>query len=178
MNKLNKNQSQQLSENNVVLYTNKNGNVELRADVKKDTLWASQEQVASLFEVNVRTVNEHLQNIFLSQELERNSTIRKFRIVQHEGARKVTRETKFYNLDAIIAVGYRVNSKKATQFRIWATSILRNYLVTGRALNKHALTTSPEKFIGLDEAVTLLKSSSYPGKLKGSLVLKIKKEVV
>lgn len=175
MNKLNKNQSQQLSENSVVLYTDKQGNVELRADVKRDTLWATQDQIARLFDTRRPAITKHINNIFKTKELDQNSVCS---ILERTGVDMKIYKVKFYNLDAIIAVGYRVNSKKATQFRIWATTIIRNYLVTGRALNKHALTTSPEKFIGLDEAVTLLKSSSYPGKLKGSLILKIKKEVV
>lgn len=117
----------------------------------------------------------HLRNIFRTAELRKNSVVKNFLTTAKDGKQYLT---IFYNLDAIIAVGYRVNSKKATQFRIWATSILRNYLVKGRALNKHVLTTSQEKFIGLDEAITLLKSPAHPGKVKGSIVLKIKKVLV
>ncbi len=177
MKKLNKTQKKVL-ENNIVLYTNKDGNVELHADVKKDTLWATLNQIASIFGVQKAAISKHLKNIYETAELSRNPTVSKMETVQIERGRAVKRSIEYYNLDAIIAVGYRVNSKKATQFRIWATTILRTYLVSGHALNTHMLTTSPEKFIGLDEAVALLKSAKHPGKLKGNLILKIKKEVV
>ncbi len=86
-----------------------------------ETIWLSQRMMAELFDVDVRTINEHLQNLFSSNELDKSSTIRNFRIVQTEGKRQVERNVDFYNLDAIISVGYRVNSVRATQFRQWAT---------------------------------------------------------
>src|SRR5690625_4653526 len=95
--------------------------------------------MAALFCVDVRTVNEHLKNIFESGELEKDSTIRKFRIVQMEGTRKVKREIEFYNLDAIIAVGYRVNSYSATQFRIWATKTLKEFIIKGFVMDDERL---------------------------------------
>jgi hypothetical protein len=166
------------NKSNIVIYEDKNGQVELRADIEKDTIWATQVQIATLFDVDVRTINEHLMNIFKTAELDENSAIRKFRIVQNEGGRKVKRDTNFYNLDAIIAVGYRVNSKKATQFRIWATSILRKYLVDGHVLNKRRLGTSPESLIGLYKSVALLESMSQSGRLKGKLTLKLTEDLV
>ena len=99
--------------------------------VQDETLWTTQKSMAELFSVSVPTINEHLKNIFESGELEQNPTIRKFRIVRQEGSRQVTREIEHYNLDAIISVGYRVNSQKATKFRIWATSILKDYIQKG-----------------------------------------------
>ncbi|WP_370524735.1 RhuM family protein [Bacteroides sp. 224] len=95
--------------------------------------------MAELFGVDVRTINEHLQNIFKSRELEKEATVRKIRIVQQEGFREVSRELDFYHLDAIIAVGYRVNSYQATQFRIWATNTLREYITKGFVLNDELL---------------------------------------
>jgi hypothetical protein len=95
--------------------------------------------MAQLFDVDLRTINEHLKNIFESGELEESSTIRKFRIVQKEGKRNVSRNVSFYNLDAIIATGYRVNSKKATQFRIWATNTLREFITKGFVLDDDLL---------------------------------------
>jgi hypothetical protein len=174
MKKLNKKQ-QQVTENNVVFYSDKYGNIELRADVKKDTIWATLDQIASLFGRDKSVVSRHLKNIFVTKELDRNSVVAKYATTAADGKKYVV---EYYNLDVILSVGYRVNSKQATQFRIWATTILRTYLVSGHALNTHVLTTSPDKFIGLDEAVALLKSSKHPGKLKGNLILKIKKEVV
>jgi hypothetical protein len=104
-----------------------------------EMVWLSQKMMAKLFAVDVRTVNEHLKNIFKSDELEEKSTIRNFRIVQTEGKRKVERNVDFYNLDAIISVGYRVNSKRATQFRIWATKVLKQFAIKGYVLDKKRL---------------------------------------
>ncbi len=97
------------------------------------TLWLTQALIAELFRKDVRTINEHLQNIYVEGELDPGGTIRKFRIVRREGAREVAREIEHYNLDAILAVGYRVRSERGTQFRRWATERLREYLVKGFA---------------------------------------------
>ena len=113
----------------ILLYSTPDGAVRVEVVFEDETFWLTQKKMAELFGVNVRTVNEHLGNIFISNELQKNPTIRKFRIVQTEGTREVAREVEFYNLDAIIAVGYRVNSRQATQFRIWATQVLREFLV-------------------------------------------------
>ncbi|KAA6343145.1 hypothetical protein EZS27_009150 [termite gut metagenome] len=119
-----------------LIFTNqaKEDGIEVR--VEDNTVWLSQKLIAILFDVDVRTVNEHLQNIYQSEELQKDATIRKFRIVQTEGAREVSREIDFYNLDAIISVGYRVNSKRATVFRQWATSILRDYATRGYVIDR------------------------------------------
>ncbi len=171
MNTLNTKQKKVL-ENNIVLYTNKDGKVELRADVRRDTLWATQEQIAQLFGSERSVVTKHISNIFKDSEVEQKSNVQKMHIANSD------KPVQLYSLDIILSVGYRTNSHKAIAFRKWATTILRTYLVSGHALNTHVLTTSPDKFIGLDEAVALLKSSKHPGKLKGNLILKIKKEVV
>ena len=99
--------------------------------VKDETIWATQKAIADLFGVGVPAISKHLKNIFESGELDENSTLSKMEIVQFEGGRQVKRETAFYNLDVIISVGYRVNSQKATKFRIWATSILKEYIQKG-----------------------------------------------
>ncbi|MEN9920410.1 MAG: hypothetical protein RL538_303, partial [Candidatus Parcubacteria bacterium] len=111
----------------LVIYQTKDGGLELRGDFTNDTLWATQAQIALAFSVDVRTVNEHLKNIYKTKELMETTTIRKFRIVQKEGSREVIRDVLHYNLDAVISVGYRVNSKTATQFRQWATRTLRKH---------------------------------------------------
>lgn len=110
-------------------------------DVKyeDEMLWLSQKMMAKLFCVEVSTINEHLKNIFKSEELEKKLTIRKFLIVQKEGNREINRGVDFYNLDAIISVGYRVNSKRATQFRIWATKILKQFAIKGYVLDRKRL---------------------------------------
>lgn len=104
-----------------------------------ETVWLSQRQMGELFDVDVRTISEHLSNVFSSGELEKEATIRKFRIVRREGTRDVTRSVEHYNLDAIISVGYRVKSATATQFRIWATKRLREYLVQGYSINQQRI---------------------------------------
>jgi hypothetical protein len=106
---------------------------------EEETFWLTQKRMAELFGVDVRTINEHLGNIYDSGDLARISTIRKFRIVQKEGTRNVGREVDFYNLDAIISVGYRVNSRQATQFRIWATKTLREFIIKGFVLDDERL---------------------------------------
>ena len=115
---------------------------------KEETIWATQKVIAELFDVKVATVNEHLANIFKSGELSEEATIRKFRIVQQEGSRNVEREPLFYNLDAIISVGYRVNSVRATQFRQWCTYVLRQFAIRGYVIDKKRMENG--SFIGED----------------------------
>jgi hypothetical protein len=124
---------------NFVLYTAGDGKVKLEVYLQEETLWLSQKMMAELFEVEVNTINYHLKEIFNTGELLEDPTIRKIRIVQNEGGREVSREVAFYNLDAIIAVGYRVNSQRATQFRIWSTQILKEYIIKGFAMNDERL---------------------------------------
>lgn len=131
---------------NFILYTATDGEVKLGVFVSDETLWLSQKNMAELFDVDVRTVNAHLKNIFNEGELIEDSTIRDFRIVQKEGSREVSREVAFYNLDAIIAVGYRVNSRRATQFRIWATNVLKEFIIKGFVLDDERLKQGEHTF--------------------------------
>ena len=126
-------------QNNFILYTDSNGAVKLNVFIEDETIWLSQKLMAELFEVDVRTISEHIQNIYKTQELAEISTVRNFRIVQKEGTREVNREIAYYNLDMIIAVGYRVNSKIATQFRIWATQRLKEYILKGFTMDDERL---------------------------------------
>lgn len=126
-----------------VLYTDNNGCVQLKVHLQEESLWLTQKMMAELFDVEVHTINYHLKEIFKSSELLENSVIRKFRITASDG-KKYT--TNFYNLDAIIAVGYRVNSKRATQFRIWATQILRDYIIKGFVMNDERLKQGERSF--------------------------------
>lgn len=123
----------------ILLYATPEGKASIEVFFENETFWLSQKKMAELFNVDVRTVNEHLQNIFKTNELEESSTIRNFRIVQKEGIREVTRDIEFYNVDAIIAVGYRVNSSEATRFRIWATKTLREYIIKGFVMDDERL---------------------------------------
>lgn len=123
----------------IILYSTPEGNIRVEVYYEDETFWLSQKRIAELFGVEVNTINYHIKEIFKSGELKENSTIRKFRIVQKEGSREVQREVEFYNLDMIIAVGYRVNSYQATQFRIWATKTLREFIIKGFVLDDERL---------------------------------------
>lgn len=133
--------------NNVVIYQAKSGAIELRGDFGKETLWATQAQIATAFDVDVRTVNEHIKNIYISEELGDKATIRNFRIVQKEGKREIERDVKHYNLDLILSVGYRVNSKRATLFRQWATKTLRTHIVDGYTINRSRIAQNYDAFM-------------------------------
>lgn len=126
-------------DSNLVLYTSDNGDVSIQVRYEDGTFWLTQKRMAELFNVSVSTINEHLKSIFNTGELTEEATIRKFRIVQNEGTRQVTREVAFYPLDAIIAVGYRVNSEQATYFRKWATKVLNSFITKGYVLDKQRL---------------------------------------
>jgi hypothetical protein len=128
------------------------GGIEVR--VEDETVWLTQRLMAALFEADVRTINEHLGNIYSGGEQHREATIRKFRIVQTEGSREVGRDVDHYNLDAIIAVGFRVNSARAIQFRQWAVGVLRDFAVRGYVLDKERLKNG--SFLGKDYFEDLL----------------------
>jgi len=130
---------EQKGEGELILYQTSEGTVRIEVLYESETFWLNQKRIAELFGVDVRTVSEHLQGIYDSGEIDREATIRKFRIVQTEGNRQVNREIEFYNLDAIISVGYRVNSAQATQFRIWATQTLREFVIKGFVLDDERL---------------------------------------
>ncbi len=134
------------SQNNFILYTSENGDVKLEVFIQDESIWLTQKMMAELFDVDVRTISEHIQNILENEELEAISTIRKIRIVQKEGNRDVSREIDFYNLDMVISVGYRVNSTRATQFRIWATTVIREYIVKGFVMNDGRLKQGEKVF--------------------------------
>ncbi|HET8963582.1 MAG TPA: virulence RhuM family protein [Chitinophagales bacterium] len=139
LNKMTENNDNTPQENDIIFYTTPDGAVHIEVFFENETFWLSQKKMADLFGVDVRTINEHLQNIYNSNELQREATIRKIRIVQKEGSRDVSRDVDFYNLDAIIAVGYRVNSYQATQFRVWATKTLREFIIKGFVLDDERL---------------------------------------
>jgi hypothetical protein len=144
--------------NQFLLYTAPNGAVKVDVFIKDETVWLTQKALAELFGVKVPAINKHLKNIFDSGELSRAATISKMEIVSAEGARAVARDVEFYNLDAIIAVGYRVNSYQATQFRIWATKTLREFIIKGFVLDDERLKRGREPF-GKDYFDELLERS-------------------
>ncbi|MCC2624373.1 MAG: cell filamentation protein Fic [Burkholderiales bacterium] len=122
-----------------LIFTKQSDKNTIEVRVENETVWLTQKMIAELFEVTVANVNMHLKNIYDSNELDKISTIKEFLIVQKEGGRDVSREIEFYNLDAIISVGYRVNSVRATQFRQWATKILRDFAIRAYVLDKERL---------------------------------------
>jgi len=122
-----------------LIFTVQSGEESIEVKYADENVWLTQKMMAKLFEVTIPTINEHLKNIFDSSELITDATIRNFRIVQTEGTRNVERDLEFYNLDAIISVGYRVNSRRATQFRIWATKVLKQFAIKGYVLDKKRL---------------------------------------
>jgi hypothetical protein len=124
---------------NFIIYHNPNGEVKVDVFVEGETVWLTQKSMGELFGVVKSTISEHLSNIFETNELQKDATVRNFRTVQQEGERLVNRDIEYYNLDAIISVGYRVNSSKATQFRIWATQTLKEYIIKGFVLDDNRL---------------------------------------
>jgi len=138
-----------------ILYTSNDGDVNVEVVLKDETVWLTQKAMSGLFEVKVPAISKHLANIYETGELRKESTISILETVQKEGNRKVRREMEFYNLDAIIAVGYRVNSYQATQFRIWATKTLKEYIIKGFILDDERLKQG--KLFGKDYFEELLE---------------------
>lgn len=127
------------SKSRILLYQTEDGGQRIEVRLENETVWLSQRLLSELFQKDVRTINEHIKNIYDEGECNRESTIRKFRIIQKEGNREVSRQIDFYNLDMIISVGYRVRSHRGTQFRQWATARLREYIVKGFVLDDERL---------------------------------------
>ena len=142
-----------LKNQNIVIYRGPKGDVKLSAEFERDTIWATQSQIADLFGINVRTVSEHFSNIFKTKELEKKSVVRNFRNTATDGK---LYDTNFYNLDAVISVGYRVNSKNATLFRIWATKILRQHIIKGYTINRSVVAKNYDNFMDAVEKVKAL----------------------
>lgn len=144
-------------ENNILIYTTKDGNIDVK--LEQETVWLTQEQMSLLFDKSKSSISEHIKNIFDDNELDKDSTVRKFRTVQTEGKRQVERNLEYYNLDMIISVGYRVKSKQGIKFRQWATKHLKEYLVQGYVLNERLLKEKVEKLNLLQNAFNLLNRS-------------------
>jgi death-on-curing family protein len=143
----------------ILLYQAEDGSFQVEVPLEEETVWLSQKQMSELFIKDVRTINEHIQNIFIENELSADSTIRKFRIVQQEGKRKVSRDIEHYNLDVIISVGYRVKSQQGTQFRIWANKVVKEYLLKGYALNQNKLKKQTQQIRELEKTLALFQKT-------------------
>ena len=138
-----------------LLYTAPNGAIKVEVLLSNETIWLTQKRMAELFGVGVAAISKHLENIYESGELQREATLSVLETVQQEGARQVTRKLEYYNLDAVISVGYRVNSAQATQFRIWATALIKEYIIKGFAMDDERLKNG--RYFGKDYFRELLE---------------------
>ncbi len=155
----------------LVIYQTRSGRIEFRGDFKRDTIWGSLNQIAQLFGRDKSVISRHIKNIYKAGELDRKSTVAKIATVQKEGKREVVREIEYYNLDVILSVGYRVDSKQATQFRKWATKVLKQHLIKGYTINKRRIGKNYKKFMqAVSDVRALLPATS---KVKAEDVLEL-----
>jgi hypothetical protein len=140
----------------VLIYQTEDGKSELEVRLDQETIWLTQDQMGSLFEKSKKTISEHLGNIFKENELKKQAVVRKFRTTANDGK---SYNYDVYNLDVIISIGYRVKSKRGTQFRIWATNTLKDHLVKGYTINEKRLQEQEEKFKELNKTVEFLKTT-------------------
>jgi death-on-curing family protein len=154
------------SKGEIVIYKSKEG-PKLEVRLEEDNIWLTLNQIASLFDVQKAAISKHIKNIFNSGELNPDSTVSKMETVQIEGDRRIKRTLTYFSLDMIISVGYRVNSKRATQFRIWATKTLKEHLVKGYTINEKRLLQTRNQLKELQETITFLQDKSKNQLLKG-----------
>lgn len=150
----------------IEIYQTDDGQTQIEVRLEKDTLWLTQKQMSGLFEVSIPTISEHIKHIYDEGELPNEATIRKYRIVQNEGGRQVTRKLDHYNLDMVLSVGYRVKSKVATQFRIWATQRLREYLIKGYSINRQRFNQNAAE---LEQALALIRKAAQSPSLASDM---------
>ena len=141
----------------VEIYRSADNQVELKVSLDQETVWLNRNQLAELFDRDVKTIGKHVNNVFKECELDRQGTVAKFATVQNEGGRAVERSIEHYNLDVIISVGYRVKSKRGIQFRIWATQRLKDYLVQGYAINESRLAQKQQEVQHLKTGIRILE---------------------
>ena len=154
-----------------VIFQAKNGKIEFRGDFEHETIWGNINQIAQLFGVKKAAISKHFKNIYKEGEINKKATVSILETVQTEGNRTVKRDIEYYNLDAIISIGYRVNSKQATQFRIWATKILKQHLLKGYTINKKRVGENYEKFLQAVASVKALLPAGEKVKTKDILEL-------
>lgn len=156
-----------MNDSQIQIYQSEDGKTEIQVKLEKDTVWLNQYQLEDLFQTNRTSINRHISNVYKSNELQKDSTCAKIAQVQKEGDREITRYIYYYNLDVIIAVGYRVNSKRGTEFRMWANNILRNYLIKGYSINEKRLIQQNSLLNDLKESVKLLGNVLHNKELTG-----------
>lgn len=154
--------------NKIELYKDDELGITIEVKLNEESLWLDQYQISELFNIDRTTIGRHISNIYKSKELDESSTCAKNAQVQMEGKRRIKREIKYYNLDVIISVGYRVNSKKGTQFRIWANKILKEYLLKGYALNERNLQQKTEQLENLKRVIAIQENIISRGELSNS----------
>src|SRR3989344_5157027 len=145
-----------IMQKNIVIYQNKSGALELAIDIKQETIHLTQQQVADIFNVQKSAISKHIKNIFDSGELIKKATVSKMETVQIEGKRNVKRTVEYYNLDLVLSIGYRVNSKKATAFRQWATKTLREHITKGYTMNRKRIAHNYDAFMKAVADIQLL----------------------
>lgn len=143
-------------QNQIEIYQSDDGTTQLQVNLQEETVWLNRNQLAALFDRDVKTIGKHLTNVFKEGELSKEATVAKYATVQKEGGREVTRDVEHYNLDVIISVGYRVKSQRGTQFRIWANSILKDHLVQGYTINQKRLEQKEQEVKVLKSGIQIL----------------------
>ena len=138
-----------MDKKDIILYQAEDGKISVDVNIKDETIWLNLNQIAELFGRDKSVISRHIRNIYKDEELNRSSTVAFFATVQNEGGREIERNIEFYNLDLIISVGYRVNSKRGTQFRIWATNLLKQHLINGYTINEKRLKEQTQKLSDL-----------------------------
>jgi len=161
----------EMNNNDLVVFQAENGAFELRLNGAKDTVWANLDQIADLFGRDKSVISRHIKNIFKEEELDRNSTVAKIATVQKEGKRNVERQIEYFNLDLILSVGYRVNSKIATKFRQWATKLLNQHITQGYSINEELLKRNRLQFIKTLEDLKILTKNNEQFKATDVLTL-------
>ena len=146
-----------MDKKDIILYQAEDGKISVDVNIKDETIWLNLNQIAELFGRDKSVISRHIRNIYKDEELNRSSTVAFFATVQNEGGRKIERNIEFYNLDLIISVGYRVNSKRGTQFRIWATNLLKQHLINGYTINEKRLKEQTQKLSDLQNTIKILK---------------------
>jgi len=158
---------EQTKKGEIVIYKALKGEARVEVRLEKETVWLTLNQIARLFNTDKSGTSRHIKNIYNSRELSKDSTVAKIATVQKEGNRQIERKIEYYNLDVILSIGYRVNSGRATQFRIWATKTLKNHLIKGYTINEKRLLEAKEKFQELQTAITFLQEKSRDKLLAG-----------
>lgn len=152
----------------IEIYKTKDGVSQIEVKIEEDTVWLTQKQMATLFGKDTDTIGLHLKNVYAERELNEKATTEVFSVVQKEGKRQITRNIKHFNLDAILSVGYRVNSKQGTQFRQWATQRLKDYLIKGYAINEKRIKETEGKYAELKQTIALLDKVCQSKQLTGN----------